>query len=267
MKNKLGQKVEYKDQYDPDQLNFFPRAPRRVGYTDQMYGGDIWTCYELSYLLTNGCPQSSVLRILNPADSQNIFESKSLKLYLNSFNNTKFRDQDEVLQTIVRDLSEGAGGEVEVSIIDKFKRPVAIPSIDYLAHIIDTDIYHYDPTLLGRLKQKTSTSIQCNLLRSNCEVTGQPDWANIQVIYSSEFKLYEPSFLKYIISFRNHQEFHEPTCERIYNNLYKILEPTELTVICQYTRRGGIDINPVRTNLKDFKINKLILDLPKLLQQ
>ena len=267
MENKLGKRVEYSDQYDPNQLDFFPRSVRRKGYTSQMYGGDIWTCYEVSYLLLNGCPQNLVLRILNPADSQNIFESKSLKLYLNSFNNTKFRDQDEVLQIITGDLSDGVDKVVEVSIIDKFKRPTAIPNIDYLANVTECGIYHYDSTLLERSREKSSTGLQSNLLRSNCEITNQPDWANIQVIYSSNFKLNEVSFLRYIVSFRNHQEFHEPTCERIYNDLYKMLEPIELTVICQYTRRGGIDINPVRTNLKDFKINKLILDLPKLLQQ
>lgn len=265
---KLGLRVDYSSQYDPSQIETFLRSSRRTESKNPIYGGDIWTCFEVSFLRENGCPDFHVLRIMNPITSDSIFESKSLKLYLNSFNNTKFSGIDEVIETIETDLSQRVGGKVIVRKVDRFNEVDESLNCDFFRREIETDIYTYSPELLQVSEGVGMGSFSSNLLRSNCEITNQPDWANISVSYLSEnYILNIPSFLKYIISFRNHQEFHEPTCERIYNDLYNILQPKGLTVICQYTRRGGIDINPIRTNQSDFNLEKLILELPKQLQQ
>lgn len=268
MESKLGIKVSYSDLYDPNLLDFIPRAERRKSYATQMFGGDIWTCYEVSFLLSNGAPQYHILRLFNPADSEFIFESKSLKLYLNSFNNTKFSSIEEVISIIQRDLNQGVKGDVLVYDISEFNNNPTSNSIDELVREIDFTEYNYNPKLLRVESLYTSgESFSSNLLRSNCEVTGQPDWANIYVAYSGPMKLNLESFLQYIVSYRSHQEFHEPTCERIYNDLFNVLSPLELIVICQYTRRGGIDINPIRTNLNSINPENLTIDLSKLIQQ
>jgi 7-cyano-7-deazaguanine reductase len=269
---KLGNsKVEYTNQYDKSQLEPIPRAPRRTTYTAPMIGGDVWTCFEVSFLTKTGLPWTGVLRIVNPASSTNIFESKSLKLYLNSFNNTVFNSVEDALKTIEIDLTELAGAPVSATQIKKFNdfNPVRCLEIEFPK--TEVTEYEYNPKLLKVVKRKEqiSTKISCysDLLRSNCEITNQPDWGRVSIEYKVANKYIDPqSLLKYIVSFRNHQEFHEPTCERIYNDLYELLQPEELTVICQYTRRGGIDINPIRTT-NPSKVNILIERLPKLLQQ
>lgn len=265
---KLGNKVEYSSQYDPSQLEFIPRATRRVGYTAPMNGGDVWTCYEVSFLTQNGAPEYHVLRLFNPASSDFIFESKSLKLYLNSFNNTRFESLKGVMQVISNDLSAGVGKTVSVCKINEFPSESSIPNIDHLASDLVIDTYNYTPTFLKTSSERSASDSFCsNLLRSNCEVTGQPDFSCISVQYSGFRRLDRYSFLKYIISFRNHQEFHEPTCERIYNDLFNLLEPKFLEVICQYTRRGGIDINPIRCTKPDYDFSEYLGRLPKKLQQ
>lgn len=265
---KLGSKVSYSDQYDTTQLEFFSREKRRIGYTAPMYGFDVWTCYEVSFLRKSGLPEFHVLRIVNPADSKNIFESKSLKLYLNSFNNTKFSGIGEVIETIKKDLSKGAEGDVHVVKITDFVSKIESICIDSLFGELEITDYTYNPGLLQTTENsiKDIASFHSNLLKSNCEITEQPDFATIHISYVSDNNLSIESFLKYIISFRNHKEFHEPTCERVYNDLYNLLKPSFLEVICQYTRRGGIDINPARTNT-NFKLEELLKYLPKTLQQ
>ncbi len=265
---KLGSKVNYSSHYDPSELEVFPRAPRRKDYTAPMYGIDIWTCYEVSFLKENGVPEYHVLRIANFADSENIFESKSLKLYLNSFNNTKFKGIREVISLIKRDLSERVGHSVEVTEIKIFVSDSFERVIDKELNEDEVKDYSYNSNLLEYEEVPFKDKFKTNLLRSNCEITNQPDWGVVIVSYEGPRKLNLSSFLKYIISYRNHQEFHEPTCERIYNDLYNLLQPELLTVICQYTRRGGIDINPIRSNipLEDNGVNFLFY-LPKRLQQ
>jgi 7-cyano-7-deazaguanine reductase len=267
---KLGEKVAYSQQYDPSQLEAVNREERRKLFKYPMYGVDIWTAYEFSFLLPSGKPQFYVLRISNPASSVNIFESKSLKLYLNSFNNTVFESLESAIIAIKKDLSKISGGEIEIFLIDEFrseKQTLQNNSTCIDWEKIETNIYDYDKTLL-RVEQgdkEVEQNLYSNLLRSNCEITGQPDWATIWIEYLSNKSLDKGSLLKYIISYRNHREFHEPTCERIYQDLFEVLQPTELLVCCQYTRRGGIDINPMRAN---FKINsRYICELPKLLHQ
>lgn len=255
VENTLGKKVTYKDQYDSSILFPINREERRNGYV-KMYGKDVWTCFEVSYLLPSGLPQFCVLRITNPADSVNIFESKSLKLYLNSFNNTVFENEEVVLQTIKRDLDNLTGGNCTVEKVNSF--PEAEEDVTFVENQIGNitiDCYEYNPELLEIESNENDTIeyvYKSNLLRSNCEITNQPDWGTITIRVRSKKLLSKESFLKYIVSYRKHQEFHEPTCERIFQDLNNILEPEYLTVLCQYTRRGGIDINPFRSLTEEY---------------
>ncbi len=253
---KLGKTTEYKSQYDPSLIDVFPRAPRRKGYTAPMFGVDVWTCYEFSFLLPSGRPYFTVLRIYNNANSANIFESKSLKLYLNSYNNSVFTDIQYAMTTIKYDLSQRVGGEIIVREIKSFdfdtlEKSMDESNLDMKTSKLEISDYEYNPTLLrvetrDELVNKKHFS---DLLRSNCEVTNQPDWGRVTIYYKAFKEIDTDSLLRYIVSFRNHQGFHEIVCERIYNDLYELLgDPLYLTVLCQYTRRGGIDINPYRSN-------------------
>jgi 7-cyano-7-deazaguanine reductase len=276
---KLGSnKTEYIDIYNPDLLEAIEREPRRVGYIAPMNGYDIWTAFEFSYLKPNGLPDFCVLRIYNPASSKYIFESKSLKLYLNSFNNTRFENRLAAMAEVKETLSRFVGSEVTVMEVSYFKNEhpyhynsTCLESVFCDPTDIYIDKYEYDKSLLKLNMSSTLTNFifHSNLLRSNCEKTKQPDYARVLIRYEKKEKTIDMrSLLKYIVSYRKHQEFHEPTCERIYNDLFEILEPKVLTVICQYTRRGGIDINIVRST--DARVNdplNTILNLPKLIQQ
>lgn len=279
---KLGSNTEYKDQYDSSLLELISRAPRRESYKAPMIGVDIWTCFEVSFLLPTGIPVFMVLRIFNSADSKYIFESKSLKLYLNSFNNTVFNSKQEVIKVIEGDLKKIVEGEVKVLEMLGFPNSLYDNSISIENMLecqnIEISSYTYSKQVLetfpNRISDKntmkltsSSISLHSDLLRSNCEITNQPDWGRVYIKYTPNDLLVKyDSLLKYIVSYRNHQEFHEPTCERIYNDLFELLQPKELTVVCQYTRRGGIDINPIRsTNMRE--VEELERGLPKLLQQ
>jgi 7-cyano-7-deazaguanine reductase len=263
----LGSKVSYEETYSTKQLERIDRESRRKGYVE-MFGGDIWTVFEFSFLLPNKLPQYYILRIFNPVNSKYIFESKGLKLYLNSFNNTIFLNLDIAIKTIIKDLSELTGTVVEVKPIQQFLNNSLYDNAIFLEDQFNQEIdtYSYSPNLLEVLDIPTKgfCEVRSNLLRSNCEITNQPDFAHIYIKYEGERSITNNSLLKYLISYRKHQEFHEPTCERIYQDLFKLLKPKHLTVICQYTRRGGIDINPIRSShFLDIKY----LDLPKLIQQ
>lgn len=268
----LGRKVEYKGQYDKSLLVPINRAERRTKYIHLMIGEDIWTAFEVSFLNLLGQPEYHVLRISNPADSVNIFESKSFKLYLNSFNNTRFKNIEEVKEIIRRDLSELAGGQVSVTSVKGFESSnfVGFKDLAELCSKVKVDEYNYNPKLLKAVGFKTETSLYTDLLRTNCEITNQPDWGRLLVSYEPNERFLDlESFFKYIISYRNHQEFHEPTCERIYQELFTLLEPIHLAVVCQYTRRGGIDINPIRSSSLVY-LERCFgnpQNLPKILQQ
>jgi 7-cyano-7-deazaguanine reductase len=270
----LGTNTNYTDKYDPSQLEGFGREERRKGLIAPMNGADIWTAFEVSFLLLSGLPCFMVLRILNPAFSINIFESKSLKLYLNSFNNTKFYSKQEVLSIIERDLRKLTGGSVVVDEVSSFKKNPLYDNSrnleDFLGPIIIKE-YNYNPELLitkpARNDREKPVELHSDLLRSNCEITNQPDWGRVYIKYEpGEFEVSYESLLRYIVSIRTHQMFHEPTCELIYNDLYTLLKPKRLLVLCQYTRRGGIDINPCRYTHQNLLPIDLIC-LPKLIQQ
>lgn len=267
-------KVDYTDKYDPSQLEAIEREPRRGGYKAPMNGADIWTAFEVSFLLPNGMPCFKVLRLEVPANSKFIFESKSFKLYLNSFNNTTLESVDVLIGMIKQDLYMLTKAEVKVKEVKTFKKGRELYSIltgclENICRNVKIDTYTYNPAFLQIFKA-TNKGIQeyyTDILRSNCEITNQPDWARVLIKYQADKNDVLPEhILQYIASFRNHQEFHEPTAERIYNDLYERLEPKKLLVVCQYTRRGGIDINPIRFTHKDLLTGEMI-DLPKILQQ
>ena len=270
----LGTNTTYRDKYDPSQLEGFPREVRRRGKLAPMNGADIWTAFEVSFLLPRGLPCYLVLRIFNSADSKNIFESKSLKLYLNSFNNTVLASKDLLVRTIERDLTLVAGGRVLVEEVKVFTENTLYKNSRNLEEFLgQIEISEYDYNS-GLLKTKPSkedrlvpVELHSDLLRSNCEITNQPDWGRIYIKYiPGKVEVTYESLLRYIVSIRTHQAFHEPTVESIYNDLFRILEPKKLLVLGQYTRRGGIDINPCRYTHKDLLPIDLLC-LPKLIQQ
>lgn len=273
----LGQKVTYTEKYDPSQLEGFSRESRRDGYVE-MNGADVWTAFEVSFLKPNGVPCYLVLRLSNPVDSKKIFESKSLKLYLNSFNNSVIESEDALIDIIKKDLSKLVEGDVLVEKQTGFNHEIVLTSecnqIEDFIRDIDISEYNYNPLLLKvKLKKENKeVSLTSNLGRSNCEITNAPDFFRLFVVYEpNKVEVTYESLLQYLISLRGHQMFHEPVTERIWQDLYKLLEPKSLTVICQFTRRGGIDINPIRTTEPGFynvkRWGEGVVKLPKLTQQ
>ena len=261
--SQLGKASAYVDQYDPSQLYPIPRAPKRaeIGITGTplFFGADLWTAYEVSWLNLRGKPQVAIAHFTIPAESTHIIESKSLKLYLNSYNATRFADADEVRQRIRTDLSAAIwqGGPVRASVGLKLLAPEQfdlepIHELDGLSlDRLDIDCTRYTPApeLLRANAQEAPVSevLVSNLLKSNCLVTGQPDWASVQIRYTGG-QIEQEGLLQYLISFRNHNEFHEQCVERIFMDLWTRCRPTKLTVYARYTRRGGLDINPWRTS-------------------
>ena len=252
----LGHQTQYVSHYDPGLLFPIARASSRaqLGVVGQLpfHGVDIWTGYELSWLNTRGKPQVAVAVFQIPCESPFIIESKSFKLYLNSFNQTRFENLAQVQAFLEKDLSAVAGARVTVDLqslqdsplrIDTSMEAVCLDELD-----IDVDAYHPNPDLLsvGNLGL-VSERLSSHLLKSNCPVTGQPDWATVIIEYTGH-KIDHDNLLRYIISFREHQDFHEHCVERIFMDLMNRCAPEFLTVYARYTRRGGLDINPFRAS-------------------
>jgi len=257
--SELGKKAQYDAQYNPDKLFPIPRKSKRdeIGITDALpfYGYDVWNHYEVSWLNEKGKPVVALAVISYDCTTPHIIESKSLKLYFNSFNNTKFKDADAVTATAKKDLEEQLQGTVSVTITplaqvseDKLHDDFIGENIDELDVACTT--YMVDPTLLSTDNEQVTEILQTNLLKSNCLVTNQPDWGSVQIAYKGK-KINREALLRYIVSFRNHNEFHEQCVERIFVDIMKYCQPEELTVYGRYTRRGGIDINPYRTSNKN----------------
>ncbi len=242
----LGKKTSYIDKYDKSLLFPIARATQRNLDVKQLpfKGWDIWNAYEISWLNSKGKPQIALAEFIIPHDSPNLIESKSLKLYLNSFNNENYASEDDVLALIQKDLSEASGSNVQISFY-KETHITNATNIDDLD--VDVDQYIVDSNLLKTKDLQVSESLYSNLLKSNCPVTGQPDWASVFIQYKGQ-QIDHASLLKYIISFRNYQEFHEQCVEKIFLDIMDKCQPKTLTVYARYTRRGGLDINPVRTN-------------------
>ena len=252
----LGRDVAYPDAYAPDLLYGISRAPNRaeigIGATLPFQGVDVWNAYELSWLDARGKPCVAIAQFRLPATSPTIIESKSFKLYLNSFNRERVRDVDDLRARLVRDLSAVAGADVQVDLIsaerfgDTTLAELEGESIDELAVDID-DYGPPNPTYLtaadaGSVVEERLVS---NVLKSNCPVTGQPDWASVQIHYTGP-RIDRTGLLRYIVSFREHAEFHEHCVERIFVDLMHRCAPGSLSVYARYTRRGGLDINPWR---------------------
>ena len=263
----LGKKSSYPDQYDPKLLCPLPRADKRrqIGITDQLpfQGMDIWHAYEISWLNAQGKPKVAIGRFIFDASSKYIIESKSLKLYLNSFNGTKFFDQSIVLQAMEQDLSKNADTNVKVellSVTDAYlfthREGICLDDLEICA-LSSLDV---DSTLLAPLNSSiiVEEKLYSDLFKSNCLVTKQPDWATIFIEYKGH-PIDHSTLLKYLISYRNHSGFHEQCVERVYMDLIKTYNPNYLSVYAKYTRRGGIDISPYRaTSIKTYpELNRI----------
>ena len=298
--SQLGKSSAYVDQYDATLLFPIPRAGKReeigVNVTAAkplpFLGADMWTAFELSWLNLRGKPQVALAHFTIPCETLNIVESKSFKLYLNSFNNTRFADAQAVKERLRADISEAVwrGVATQDSAAVQAEPVEALRSFDRLrtgqaqgerivsarASIgvtivgmeafdaepvheldglsldrLDMDFEHYTPAphLLSATpdEQPVSEVFVSNLLKSNCLVTGQPDWGSVQISYTGD-QIDQGGLLQYLVSFRNHNEFHEQCVERIFMDIWTRCKPTRLTVYARYTRRGGLDINPFRTS-------------------
>lgn len=255
----LGEDALYPDQYDASLLNPLKRREGRSQWLEQgtplpFVGHDRWTAYELSWLDKRGKPCVAMAEFVVPADSECIIESKSFKYYLNSLNQTVFDSKSMLVQTLSRDLSYVAGANVEVQLISlaDVEGRLAIANLDGVCiDSLPVDIEHYrpEPALLECDPSRHVEGIQLvsHLLKSNCPVTGQPDWASVQVSYSGG-EISAESLLKYIISYRQHQGYHENCVERIFMDIWQRCSPDTLYVYARYTRRGGLDINPFRAS-------------------
>ncbi|MDO9625581.1 MAG: NADPH-dependent 7-cyano-7-deazaguanine reductase QueF [Pseudomonas sp.] len=253
----LGKSSEYIATYTPSLLFPIARAAKwaELGLTAETLpyqGVDFWNCFELSWLLPSGKPVVAIGEFAIPADSPNIIESKSFKLYLNSLNQTVFNDVGELLALLQRDLSEAAGKPVGVrvrSLAEVTAEGVATlpgPCIDELDVIISNYAQPQPELLRCTADRIVDESLHSHLLKSNCPVTGQPDWGSVVVQYRGA-ALDHASLLAYLVSFRQHADFHEQCVERIFLDLQRLLQPEYLTVYARYVRRGGLDINPYRS--------------------
>jgi 7-cyano-7-deazaguanine reductase len=251
----LGQQSLYIDEYQPDLLFPIPRKNKRdeIGITGKLpfHGSDFWNAFELSWLNAKGKPVVAMAEFNIACESHNIIESKSFKLYLNSFNNTVFDSFTNVENTLIRDLSNAAGTAVGVKLLPLAKTDESIfrhfsgTSLDDLD--IQCDTYTTEPAFLSAENEVVTETVYSDLLKSNCLVTGQPDWGSVQITYAGK-KIRHEGLLKYLVSFRNHNEFHEQCVERIFVDIIRQCAPEKLFVYARYTRRGGLDINPYRAN-------------------
>jgi len=253
----LGKPAAYKTEYDPSLLFAIGRQGKRdelgISGTLPFFGIDIWNAYEVSWLNLRGKPQVAIATITVAADSPNIIESKSFKLYLNSFNQTKLAGSDALLELLRADLSAGFGAPVQIALAlaDAFVQVQMGELEGLLLDRLDIEVTQYTPdaTLLRADAQQppVEETLVSHLLKSNCLVTGQPDWGSVQISYTGA-PIEQAGLLRYLVSFRNHNEFHEQCVERIFMDLWTRCQPLKLTVYARYTRRGGLDINPFRTS-------------------
>ena len=256
----LGKSTGYQEQYDASLLQGVPRKLNRdaIGLTHELpfHGCDIWTGYELSWLNAKGKPMVAIADFNLSFDSKNLIESKSFKLYLNSYNQTRFDSVQAVQQRLTEDLSACAEGEVSVKVIEPKQfnhlRVVDMPGncIDDLD--IEVDDYSFNPDHLADSvdeKVMVAETLTSNLLKSNCLITSQPDWGTVMIRYQGP-KIDREKLLRYLISFRQHNEFHEQCVERIFVDLKRFCQCAKLTVYARYTRRGGLDINPYRSDFE-----------------
>ncbi len=258
----LAKNSPYVETYTPTLLFPIPRRETRqkldFGCSLPFCGGDLWNAYELSWLNAKGKPVIAIAEIYFPCNSENIIESKSLKLYLNSFTQSHFPGSDSVENQIRADLSLAAGASVPVFLSSPSTGRLPVirhfegRCLDELDVAIDN--YCIDQSTLQVARHEVAETVVSHLLKSNCPVTSQPDWASVLIRYRGKQIIHE-GLLRYIISFRHHQDFHEHCVEQIYSDLTKCCRPSHLTVYARFTRRGGIDINPFRSNFETLYAN------------
>lgn len=261
--SQLGKASAYIDHYDASLLFPLARSDKRaeIGALTNapFFGADMWTAFELSWLNPRGKPQVALAHITVPCETTHLVESKSFKLYLNSFSNTVFADAAEVQRRIRTDISAAvwAGGPMQASVGVKLVLPELFDreplyEMDGLSlDRLDIECSRYTPALdllHTEAQDQPVTEVLCsNLLKSNCLVTGQPDWGSVQISYTG-MPINQEGLLQYLVSFRNHNEFHEHCVERIFMDIWVRCKPVKLSVYARYTRRGGLDINPFRTS-------------------
>jgi 7-cyano-7-deazaguanine reductase len=259
----LGQQSAYISQYAPELLQPVPRSLNRddlgLGETLPFQGCDVWTLYELSWLNAKGKPMVALGEVAVPATSPNLIESKSFKLYLNSFNQTRCDSLAAVQALLVKDLSTCARSGVSVTLFPLDQAPhqiAALPGECIDEQDIEIDGYEFDQTLLQGAAGTdiVEETLHSHLLKSNCLVTRQPDWGSLVIHYRGP-RLDREKLLRYLISFRQHNEFHEQCIERIFIDLNHFCGPSQLTVYARYTRRGGLDINPFRSDWERVPAN------------
>lgn len=256
----LRQSTQYPNQYDPSLLFPIPRSENRLKLNIKpnqalpFVGVDIWNAFELSWLNQKGKPQIALAEFQIPFDSPNMIESKSFKLYLNSLNNARFENEEAVRERLITDLSAVAGSKISTRInppelvSKKGMQEMSGVLMDRLDIEIDPNL-PADPALL-EVNESFGPIEQClvsHLLKSNCPVTGQPDWASVQIRYQGR-PILEEGLLRYLIGFRQLGEFHEHCVETIFTDIKRQCKPEKLSVYARYTRRGGLDINPFRTD-------------------
>jgi 7-cyano-7-deazaguanine reductase len=251
----LGHATDYPDAYAPGRLYALPRAPQRaalgIGERLPFTGADVWTAYELTWLDPRGKPQVAIATLEVPAQSPRIVESKSMKLYLGSFAQSRFRGADDVAAALSRDLGAAVGDAIGVGLEapDRFAArpvvPLAGTSLD--AREVDCSAYDDDATLLATGPGLTEETLVSDLFRSVCPVTAQPDIASVQISYAGP-AIDRAALLRYLVSYRCHAGFHEHCVERIFVDVAARCRCEQLTVHARFTRRGGLDINPFRTN-------------------
>ncbi|OGV28035.1 MAG: NADPH-dependent 7-cyano-7-deazaguanine reductase QueF [Legionellales bacterium RIFCSPHIGHO2_12_FULL_37_14] len=257
--SELGRSASYDAHYNPERLFAIPRAAKRkeIGINPNLlpfYGFDCWNHYEVSWLNEKGKPMVAVAEIIYDCKTPFLVESKSLKLYFNSFNNTKFSNAEDIRQTVEKDLSLCLLGDVQVRILSLADKPLLEIHAALEGECIDSldvtcSTYLVDPSYLSVEENKVEEVLCSDLLKSNCLVTNQPDWGSVQISYTGK-QINKAGLLQYLVSFRNHNEFHEQCIERIFVDIMQFCKPEKLSVYGRYTRRGGLDINPYRSTEK-----------------
>jgi len=253
-KSSLGGVSDYPEFYDPNLLipinRFDSRKKLGIEGPQNFFGIDAWTAYELSWLGKNLFPSRGTLYLSYDASSRNFIESKSLKLYLNSLNNHRFNSKENVVETLKKDLEACVKGDVSVDIF-KHPKPFLEESLSIDECASKLPGAEINSLVLETSSQSIKERISCSLFRSLCPVTSQPDWATITIAYSGS-QIIHSSLLSYLLSFRNHQGFHEECVEKIFTDIMKRCIPDRLTVQANFLRRGGIEINPVRSSGNNF---------------
>ncbi|WP_410686221.1 NADPH-dependent 7-cyano-7-deazaguanine reductase QueF [Avibacterium paragallinarum] len=258
---KLGQETKYAQHYDRTLLQAVPRQLNReqlgiVATQPFTFGADIWTAYEISWLNPKGVPQVAIADVEIDFRSENLIESKSFKLYLNSFNQSHFDSFEQMQQILQKDLADCAKGQVKVRLnsLANYDRTFIASLQGECIDEQDIEItdYQFNPHYLENStqgEQVVEEYLASHLLKSNCLITQQPDWGSLQIHYVGK-RIDREKLLRYLVSFRQHNEFHEQCVERIYCDLLRFAQPEKLTVYARYTRRGGLDINPFRSNFE-----------------